>query len=116
MKYLFVPVVGPVREVELPDDTNGFLNEAEKQLDCSCVEFVYIPGGHYVMIIDESGKICNPPKRINIRASPLSGGWPSDCIAGDVIIGKRGFVNGSPDIVGLTDKEINDLKKYYRGG
>jgi len=112
MKYLFIPVVGPVREAELPDDTNGFLDEAEKQLSCNCVEFVYLPGGYYVMMVDESGKICNPPKRMNIRASPLYGGFPKEYIAGDVLIGKRGFRNGEPDIVGLSDKEIKDFKKY----
>ena len=112
MKYLFIPVIGPIREVELPDECHAFLDRLYELLNCSSIENVVILGGHYYMIVDECGKVSEPPKLTNIRASPLYGGFPSEYIAGDVIIGKRGLRDGEPDIVGLSDREIFDFYKF----
>ena len=114
MKYLFVPVIGKIREIELSDEPGAFLDECEKLLSCASIENVVIPGGFYYMIIDGDGRCRGSSKLMNIRASPLYGGFPIEYIAGDVIIGKKGFRNGAPDIIGLSDRDINDFLRYLK--
>ena len=111
MRLLYIPVVGPIKEVDVPD--NALLNKAYELLDCSCIECVYILQHKYVMIIDESGKIKDPPKAVNHRASPFYCGFPYDLICGDVLIGKFGFTDQGADIVGLTENEVESFKEYF---
>ena len=114
--------------VELPDD-DTFNSEVHKLLDCECWEGV--PGcfGTY-LILDESGKIKNPPKDANPLASLLYSSVPlfiGDVLAGDVLVSTIGCNSeGESDIVSLSDFQINrvlsclslyqeDLKAIYIG-
>lgn len=62
------------------------------------------------MIVNEEGLLRNLP--INIVGSLLYGtpshGYP---IVGNIVIMKLGFVDGEPDIVGLTDDECDELSQ-----
>ena len=114
--------------VELPED-DTFNSEVYKLLDCECWEGV--PGcfGTY-LILDESGKIKNPPKDANPLASLLYASLPlfnGDILAGDVLVSTIGYNSeGESDIVSLSDSQLNrvlnclclyqeDLKAIYKG-
>lgn len=68
---------------------DGFsLNQIYAAIDCSCVEQVrtVLPG--IVLLVDESGRIKDPPKPHNEIASRLYAGWISgwDDIVGSALI------------------------------
>ena len=111
MRLLFVPVLGPIKVVDVSE--NALLDKAYELLDCYCVENVYICGNRYIMLVDESGKLCDPPKRINLRVSPLYGGYPDDLIVGSALIGKFGFTENGPDLVGLNEYDIALFKNHF---
>ena len=107
---LFVPVVGPIREEDLPSESSEFVDKAYELLNSSSIELVSIPGNCYVMVVDGDGACDYSSKMVNIRASPLYGGFPSAYIYGDVLIAKYNL--SRTDVVGLSDVEIKDFKKY----
>ena len=76
-----------------------------KTINCECFESVTI-SGHYILIVDECGKICEPVKLHNILATAIYPGSLFDYIAGDALVAKIASVNGKLDIVGLSDDEI----------
>lgn len=108
---LFVPVVGPIREAELPSESAEFVDKAYELLNSSNIELVSIPGNFYVMVVDGDGACWYSSKLVNIRASPLYGGFPSAYIYGDVLIGK--YNSSHTDVVGLSDVEILNFKKIH---
>ena len=112
-KFLFIPVDGPMQVVEA-DASNrvSFFCQVEEMLECDWLEFVHC--GEYFLIVDEVGKICEPPKVVNKRASCLYPGSDfGDMIHGVAIIGKQGFYAGEPDIVGLGPKDMNMLLAFW---
>lgn len=76
-----------------------------KTINCECFESAPI-ADHYILIVDESGKICEPAKLHNILATSVYNGRLFDYIAGDALVAKISNVNGERDIVGLSDDEI----------
>lgn len=69
-------------------------------LECVCLQHVQtiIPGLY--LLIDDNGKIVDPPKPINTPASLLYPGYPfGDCIVGHAILAGVGLRDGEPDIV-----------------
>ena len=76
-----------------------------KTINCECFETVSI-AGHYILIVDECGKICEPAKLHNILATAIYPGSLFDYIAGDALVAKVANVDGERDIVGLSDDEI----------
>jgi len=62
----------------------------------------------YCMIVDDEGLLKNYP--LNMVGSFLYGTLEHGCpIVGTIVFMKEGFYNGEPDIVGLTDEEIEYL-------
>lgn len=71
-----------------------------------------VPGKHnLLMIVNEDG--FNMDLDYNDVATDLA----DDFILGDVLIMQEGFVNGDPDIVGLSDEQVKDIlaifENYY---
>lgn len=92
----------PLEEIELPKDTEGFLEACYKAIGCYCIEVVPSRFMGLYLIIDESGKMkdgwCD---RINSAASKLFGVW-WDNIVGDAILAKA---SGS-DLVPLNPSDV----------
>lgn len=107
-KFLFIPVYGEIKILDLPEKKR--LNEFYSLVGCDSIEIVRVVGGHYLMIVDEEGKVCANPKEMNVRASCGYGGYPSDYIAGDVLVGK---FNGADDIEGMSLPEARELLRLF---
>lgn len=97
--------LGINRTAEVLYCDGGLLPFIYSSIGCDCFEVVYI-GNDYIMIVDESGKICNSPMLINNSATSIYPGKLFDYIAGDVLVGKVAIVNGERDIVGLSNDDI----------
>lgn len=70
--------------------------------------------GSFIMLVDEIGAICNPPKPVNDVASALYPGSDfGDMIHGVAIIGKQGFYDGELDIVGLAPSDPIMLQAFW---
>ena len=67
----------------------------------------------FVMLVNEEGLLLNLD--VNALGSFLYGtlahGHP---IVGDIVIMKEGFVDGEPDIVGLTDQEADAFMELFK--
>lgn len=109
-KFLFIPVTGEVKILNLTG--TSLLDDFYQLIGCDSIEIVQVVGGKYLMVIDDEGKVCNPPKDMNIRASCGYPGFPIDHIVGDVLIGK---FNGVDDIVGLSSAEASELQRIFSG-
>ena len=97
-----------VREVERKP--NGLMNDDLQKIVAGWIEVVHpvrLPDP-YVLVCNEEGKIIGLP---NNRACSLLYGCDKHGIPmeGDIIVMKEGFVNGEPDIIGLTDEDIGQL-------
>ena len=95
-QYLKIPVEGKPVMIEV--DENRLLEEFRRHLNCESIETVSITS-RFGLIVDEMGKITEPPKPYNARATSLLGDWSPDWIAGDAILFAYGMRNGEPDIV-----------------
>ena len=109
-KFLFIPVTGEVKILNLTG--TSLLDNFYQLIGCDSIEIVQVVGGEYLMVIDEEGKVCNPPKDVNIRASCGYSDFPIDHIVCDVLIGK---FNGADDIVGLSSAEASELQRIFSG-
>ena len=81
-------------------------------LECTCLQHVQtiIPGLY--LLIDDNGKIIDPPKPINTPASLLYPGYPfGDCIVGHAILAGVGMRDGEPDIVPPSDSLLRTLSR-----
>ena len=63
-----------------------------------------------IMIVNEEGKLLD--LEANEIATDLYESY-CDSIAGDVLIMAEGFVDGEPDIVGLTDEQVQALNNEF---
>ena len=110
--FLLLKANGELSRVNIPvGDAEAFNDNVHKHLGCQYYELVSIKNDFY-FIVDELGKITNPPKPINKKASLFYPGTNyGDPIVGTVLIGKHGYVNGEPDAVGLDEDDL----KYYEG-
>ena len=110
-EFLVVPVSGDPYVLQL-EDHDDLLDQAHQIIGCRGVEFVYC--GSYIMLVDEVGAICDPPKPVNDVASTLYPGSDfGDMIHGVAIIGKQGFYDGEPDIVGLAPSDQIMLQAFW---
>ncbi len=113
-KYLFIPVVGEVKALELQEPIN--INEVYQIIGCDCFETVRVICSDIVMMLDESGKIKTPAKLVNPRASMLySGIGYGDYIVGDVLIGKEVWTSEGPDIGGIPPQFLSYLLDLFNG-
>lgn len=107
MKCILIKTNLEFEVVELPED-DTFNDEVYKLLDCECWEGVPGAFGTYLML-DESGKIKNPPKQENLLASSLytRSKFGIDVLAGDVLVSTIGIdAQGEYDLVTLPDDDI----------
>lgn len=96
----------PLEEIDLPEDTEGFLEACYSHLHCGCIEVVPTVMRGYYLIIDECGKLKDGwHNRVNTIASELYGSW-WDTIAGDAILARVRIA----DLVPLTDEEVKWIK------
>lgn len=91
---------------------NGSMYDGLKNIVGGYIEVVhpmYLPAP-FVLVCNEEGLLKGLP--FNIDASALYGfqhhGNP---IVGDVAIMREGFRGGEPDLVGITDEDINSIYK-----
>lgn len=101
------------QKVSVDYDAEDYSEQFSKFIQCDWIEAVYveIENQNYILIVDEEG-LYKEDNKINIPASV----WYSAMdwnylIVGNVLIGKQGFVNGEPDIVGLSEEDFRLLKK-----
>lgn len=80
-KYLCIYPDGRVQWVAI--DRDDLLDDLYRIIGCRCVERVRTTLKDIVIIIDESGKLKDPPKLHNELASRLYAGW----LYGDDIVG-----------------------------
>ncbi len=114
-KYLFIPVVGEIKVLELDEPVN--FSEVYELIGCDFIETVRVVFSDIIMMVDESGKIKSPAKSLNPRASMFYGGFRyGDYIAGDVLIGKEILTADGFDIGGIPPMFIEYLLKLFRGG
>ena len=114
MKYIFIPVVGPILFYSLPDNKVPSFEKFKDIISAQSLEVVHCHTNYrHLMLIDECGKICDPPKEVNFRASALYGGFPNDLIVGDVILGKEGYTPEGVDIVGFNDDEVKEYVRFF---
>lgn len=85
-KYLVIQTDGKLRWEEIPRDY--LLDRLHEIIGCSCVEQVRTIVTNIVMIVDESGRIKNPPQQHNALASTLYYGWITgmDDIVGPAVL------------------------------
>lgn len=80
-------------------------------LECDCLQHVQtlIPGLY--LLIDDNGKITDPPKQLNTLATFLYPGYPYDCIVGHAILAGVGLRDGEPDIVPPSDSLLRTFSR-----
>lgn len=111
--FLLLKANGELSRVDLPigESSEAFNSRVKELIGCEYYELVSIKGGFY-FLVDELGKVVDPPKPINPKASLFyPGSLHGDPIVGDVLIGKHGYVDGEPDAVGLDEDEL----KHFEG-
>ena len=121
-KYLIIPadISKPIYSVKT---FHHRFNEAvHAWIDCDCYEHVRIHANlSCSFLVDECGKLKDPTKPINYRASVFYPGAAfGDPLVGDVFVCDIGLVDGESDFVPLSDekeerllKTIQDFEKFY---
>lgn len=109
-RYLSLDVDGSFCWIDT--DRGIMLDVFHDVIGCDMVEQVHIPLG-FCMLVDESGKIKNPPQRVNRLASRLyPGSMFGDPIVGPVIFVRIGLVDGEYDWCPLLDKDLSLLSLF----
>lgn len=107
-KYIKITTTNKVDVLEI--DSDELLKGFYSAIDCSSVALISVRifphKPPYLLVVDEEGKVKDPPKQPNEVATML---FKGAVIVGDVIIGKSGLRNGEPDIVGLDSYEVESL-------
>ena len=88
------------------------INDLYPVIGCSCVEYVYTRIRGIVILVDESGKIKNPPQRVNPLASMLYAGAPyGDMIHGPAVVFamRPAPPSGEYDLFPLSKSELSLL-------
>ena len=103
MKFLLVRTDNTCEILEI--EQSKLFDTIQSIIKCEWIECVHL--GSIILMVDELGKLYETPKPINPGCSFIYPGTPyGDPIVGDVVIGEFGYVDGGPDIVGLSDKRI----------
>lgn len=106
-KYFKINVDRNLNDYELITlDDRTFLDDCYRHIGCSCIEIVNTLIPDLVLIIDESGKLCDRPI-VNPLASMLYGN-PYDDIVGVAIVARR----SGADLVPLTYDDYKLLVSY----
>lgn len=85
-RYLVIEPSGDLRWIEL--ERKDLLDVFYKEIGCSCIESVRSVWYPIYLIVDDVGRLLNPPKPHNELASRLYPGWilGDDDIVGSVIL------------------------------
>ncbi len=79
-------------------------------IDCDCVEHVTLPYG-FGCIVDESGKLKNPPQPYNPFASRMYPGTPyGDPLVGPVIFVRTDLVDGEYDWCPILPSDLAKIR------
>ena len=110
-KYLVIDPDGSVRWEEIPREK--MLERLHEIIDCDCVENVHTILPWLNLIVDESGRIKNPPKPHNETASLFYLGYilGSDDIVGTVVLAGIDLVDGESDWVPLQPYHVDKLRE-----
>lgn len=101
-KYILIPADESVKPYYVEIDRSGLMILFMSFLTAIIFESVYCHIG-YVLLVDEVGKLKDPPKPVNFRASGFyPGSMYGDPIVGDVIVCTEGMRDGEPDFVPLS--------------
>ena len=113
--FLLLKANGEYSRIELPigEDAHVFNERVHELIGCELYEVVSIRD-NFFFLVDERGKLGADPKPINKKASLFYPGLlVGDPIVGDVLIGKRGYVNGESDIVGLDEEALSHFEGIF---
>lgn len=105
---------GQIRIVYVPRDASDLerVHAWYDSLECDCVEHVRTIFPDIFLLVDESGKVTEPPKAINSKASRLyPGTFYGDPIVGHAILCSVGLRDGDSDIVPPTDEALRKLSR-----
>ena len=100
----------------------AFNDTVHREIDCDCYEHVRIHANlSCSFLVDECGKLKDPAKPVNYRASVFYPGAAfGDPLVGDVFVCDIGLVDGESDFVPLSDekeerllKTIQDFEEFY---
>ncbi len=109
--FLLLKATGELQKVKIPLGNPSVFNEhIHTLINCECYELEEFGNSdkRFYFVVDELGKLYEFPRPLNTKATSLYPGVNlGDYIVGDVIIGKHGYINGEPDLVGLDDSEIS---------
>lgn len=107
-KYLRLDPIGEVSWVTI--DREHLLEDLRDAIGCEWLEGVYLPYGVCV-IVDEVGKIKDPPQPINWLASRLYPGTAfGDPLVGPVVFARIDVVDGESDWCPLLPAQISLLQ------
>lgn len=113
-KYMVIHPDG--HTVWMETEREKLLDACYKVIGCSCVENVRTVYPDICLIVDESGKIKNPPQAHNGLASTFYAGWAfaGDDIVGPAVVAAIHLVDGEPDWVPLDDFELAVVQEHIQ--
>lgn len=107
--FLLIHEDGSYATVQLPiTNPTEFNDTVHRILDTDTYELATINTNYY-LIVDEIAKIKSPSRGLNKAATKLFIGNKYDYIAGPAIVGRKAYIDGEPDMVGLDDDELNSF-------
>lgn len=109
--YLVLDPDNTIRWIQI--DRSRMLEEFYKAIGCDCLENVRTVIPPICLIVDESGKVKDPPQEENFLASLLYLGYLRgiDDIVGPAVLAAIRLVNGESDWVPLNDDELDILRQ-----
>ena len=104
--FLLIHEDGSYDTVQLPIiNPTEFNDTVHRILDTDTYELAAI-NAYYYLIVDEKAKIKSPPRGVNKAATKLFVDNKYNYIAGPAIVGRKAYIDGEPDMVGLDDDEL----------
>lgn len=113
-KYMVIYPDGHTDWMETEHDQ--LVQTCYKVIGCNCVENVRTIITDVCLIVDESGKIKDPPQLHNGKASVFYAGWyaGADDIAGPAVVAAIHLVDGEPDWVPLNQQELDKVMELIQ--
>ena len=108
-RYMVLEPTGEIRWIQTEHE--DLLDTLHREIGCDCVECVRTVVPDIALIVDESGKVKEPPQLHNRRASELYAGWTHGIdIAGPAVLVAIHWVGGEREWVPLNELELRRLK------
>ena len=107
-KYLVIYPDGHTDWMETEHDQ--LVKSCYEVIGCDCVENVPTIINDVCLIVDESGKVKDPPQMHNGKASVFYAGWyAGDDIVGPAVVAAIHLVDGEPDWVPVNQQELDKV-------